>query len=151
MEDIRQWMFSVAVTLIITGVVSKIVPEKNNKSVLNFITVLVILVSVFSIDTDISEDFLKLDFGNFNASTEISQKKLNNEISEILASEIKDSVEKTVSAYAPYAKTKIEIKDDKMIVIIESNNLTKSSKVAIEKEIKDNLEGNIEFIYRLAE
>lgn len=151
MEDIRKWMFSVAVTLIITGVVSKLVPERNNKSVLNFVTVLVILITVFSIDTDNLEHSLKFDFANSNTSMEISQDKLNSEIKEILSSELKDSIRKTVSNYAPYAKTEIEIKEDRMIVIIESNNLTDSIKTAIEKEIKDNLEGNIEFIYRLAE
>lgn len=151
MGDIRKWMFSVAVTLITTGVVSKLVPERNNKSVLNFVTVLVILITVFSIDTDISEHSFKFDFTNSNTSMEISQDKLNSEISEILSSELKDSIRKTVSNYTPDAKTRIEIKEDKMIVIIESNNLTDSVKAAIEKEIKDNLEGNIEFIYRLAE
>lgn len=151
MDDLRSRLMSIAVTLIVTGIIGKLVPEKSNKSIINFVITMVIIANAFGFDLSSFEDFTEFEISTESYQQEVLESEINNRISQMLSNEIEAETEKIVQKYDSDATVNIAFEEQVLQIKITSNSLSDYDKSEIEDEIKAKFEGEILFKYTVVD
>ena len=149
MQEIRSYLLSVAVTLIFTGIIGRLVPENSNKSLIRFVITTIVLVSIFGISVN-PESFSEItDFTTETYFREDIENEISSAVYEKICEEFNKEINKIVSDYCPSANTSVSFADNSMTVTICYNDdMNLSDKQIIENEIRSSFEGKIVFEYR---
>lgn len=147
MQELRSWMLGVSVTVILTGIIAKLVPGKTNKSIICFITTMVIIVTIFDLNVNELSNILEIELTtNLYTENDLSN-ELYNDIAETLSGSIKNSVKEIVIFYASDASVEVEFDNEVTYIKIDAHDLSQTDMTEIEKEVKKIFDGEINFVY----
>lgn len=147
MQELRSWMMGISVTLIITGIIVKLIPGNANKAILNFVVTMVIIASIFGVDTSEINAIFEFEFTTEAYTHSVLTDELYGKIERTINEGIKDEIKEIVSVYDSDASVEIELDHEVMQIRIISVNLSNNQKTAIENEIRRNFDGAIHFVY----
>ena len=145
MEEIKSHALALCILLIITGTVSKLLPEKSNKSMLKFVVTLIILSSVFGID--ISQiNFYKSTFDYDNGqAVEIKTEEAQKLIESIYEDEVENTVREIIENYDE--KSEINYDTENKTLTVEAI-ISDDNKQKLKKEIYEKFGPEIKIIFK---
>ena len=152
MQEIRSHLLSVAVILMITGVISKLTPENSNKAIIRFIVTVIIFSSVFGIDFNSVDIFEDISFTTDIYVQDSLEDEIQSYISETLHEEIVAMTDEIVEKHCSSAKTKVTFDATLMsVTICHSENINNETKKKIENDIMSEFDGDIILRYEAVE
>lgn len=144
MDVIKLRILSIFMILIITGVTSKLIPENTNKSLINFISTLLILIIVFNVDVGKFSDDLNIDI----TESTLSESEILESAKNILYQKIEEEISKMIYKYDAEAKISIEVNNEIIIIEIISKVLSKNDITLIEDDIRNDTKLNVKIYLR---
>lgn len=144
MNELRLWAADLSLVLIVTGILMKVVPEKNERKILRFVVTLLLIISVFNINISDSGMFVQTDIAN-----EISEKtnEMNDDILTVLNEEsIKIARNKAceiIRSVIPSADADITFSHEGLHAVISCENFSSYELDTIKTELKKEFDCEI--------
>lgn len=140
MSEIRLWATDLAVLLVASGIMLKILPSGSERNILRFVAVLALIVAVFQLDAGKAVKSIKIEEYGASQKTDSLSEEMYSRLSSAAEDEINKYIAAQVNRFDENAQTECKIGDEDIEVHIVSEKI---SSEGIE-EIKNILSADFE-------
>lgn len=151
MDELKSHLLSIAIMLVITGIISKLIPEKSNKTAIRFVVNLILIISIFGVDLSSIYEVFEKDYSlNFSQQT-VTENEINDRIVRMLNEEIKTEIDSEIQKINSRAYVDVTMDENALIIEAFCEEMSPREKVVFEDVVRNKFEGNIQFIYTVVD